>query len=564
MAAKLAIARAGVKLGRLERMEGSPGATWLEAFTEPRLIRRGPLLRLYGCRDRASDAPRVVVVAAATDAIRARRTLDALAGAHGRLDHPLIPKVATRASAGEIEYLAFDCDAFADGEHFWEGLAASAREHLRYDAFMRAGLELIRAFAHAHERGVCLGPMSWSSFLFSPSGKAWLWGFGAHAGEPIPPGMTVAPELGPGVMPTPSSDVFQTFFLVGNVKARVVMPERVMAGAAGDDEARAWFEVVTRALSPRPSDRPASLAEVIPAMQRFADSLDAGSGSESFQAVASRVLGASRDRSAPTVPARVRRQPGEYLRERYRLDGLLGEGGMGAVSLAWDRQLRQRVTVKTLHADAPGLRERFVREVRILRSVVHPNLVRGFDLIEEEGHLHAVLEYVEGTPWSDWVARPWTNPAPLLLRGAELAAGLAALHAASIVHRDVKPANIVVNDARGAVLLDFGVALEGQSDLTATGALIGTLRYMAPEQRRGEPVNERCDIYALALVLVEALAGRRLTDAAFQAEQLPSLLAAPAAAGVRPLLERCLAESPESRPAAYELAASLARASSAV
>jgi eukaryotic-like serine/threonine-protein kinase len=196
---------------------------------------------------------------------------------------------------------------------------------------------------------------------------------------------------------------------------------------------------------------------------------------------------------------------------RYRVIDRLGAGGMATVFLAEDQRLSRLVAVKRLHGDSAAEEEvRFRREAKVGASLSHPNLVSIFDTRADEDSLLIVMEYVEGETLADALTRGRLSRdrAAEIIRG--LAAGLDYAHAQGIVHRDVKPGNVLLGE-RGAVkLADLGIAkaLE-RTELTRSGTLLGTPAYMAPEQLEGGPLGPATDIYALAAVAFEALSGSK-------------------------------------------------------
>ena len=208
---------------------------------------------------------------------------------------------------------------------------------------------------------------------------------------------------------------------------------------------------------------------------------------------------------------------------RYRLIEPLGSGGSAQVWRATDKKTGDTVAVKRLHpvvfADAGG-RERLVREFRALRDLDEPHLVRVRDLELTDDDAALILDYVPGPSLAARLAdgdRLATAEAVGIT--LDVAAALAAAHAAGIVHRDVTPGNILLDPNDGARLTDFGIALggagtDGEPGLTATGQLVGTLRYLAPEQLRGASATPASDVHALAAVTYEMLAGRPAYEAA--------------------------------------------------
>ena len=197
----------------------------------------------------------------------------------------------------------------------------------------------------------------------------------------------------------------------------------------------------------------------------------------------------------------------------YRVIGPLGQGGMGEVVLAMDERLERRVALKFLSrsfAADPQARERLHREARSLAALSHPHIATIHALEESEGRLFLVMEYVEGETLAHAIAR---RPFPVeqaVSVGLAMADALAQAHARGIVHRDVKPANILIRGDGKAVLTDFGIAdLESATRLTAEGYTPGTVAYMSPEQARGARVDARSDVFSLGAVLYEALTGTR-------------------------------------------------------
>ncbi len=202
--------------------------------------------------------------------------------------------------------------------------------------------------------------------------------------------------------------------------------------------------------------------------------------------------------------------------------GELGSGGMGAVYRALDTRLRRQVAIKVLHRDlsVSGPRDRFLREARLVSSLSHPNICTVFDIGEEDGDPYLVMELLEGESIKERMER---GPVPAEdIREIALRVGLAlqAAHARGIVHRDIKPANLfLMRDPYGAVdvkVLDFGLAKLADAncprqgtvdDLTRTGATVGTVEYMSPEQACGEPLDARSDLFSLGVVLYEMATG---------------------------------------------------------
>src|SRR5262245_36751496 len=188
---------------------------------------------------------------------------------------------------------------------------------------------------------------------------------------------------------------------------------------------------------------------------------------------------------------------------------LLGHGGMGAVYRARDPELDRPVAIKVMLQATEDFIARFRREAQSIARLAHANIVQVYDFgVDETGNPYFVMELIDGTPL-DQIVRERGRLLPLeVIRLIKQAAeGLAAAHRTGIVHRDVKPSNLIV-DGRGTVkLVDFGIARVSDANLqlTAASALMGTPGYMAPEQAQGKPVDHRADVYALGLTMYELL-----------------------------------------------------------
>jgi predicted Ser/Thr protein kinase len=255
----------------------------------------------------------------------------------------------------------------------------------------------------------------------------------------------------------------------------------------------------------------------------------------------------------------------------YRIVRLLGRGGMGAVYLAVDEQLDRQVALKLLLpelSEDESFRERFLRESRLAAGLEHPNVVPIYQAGNADGTLFIAMRYVDGTDLKRLLADVGPLGAHTLASiAAQVASALDAAHRRGLVHRDVKPANVLLGADEHAYLSDFGLTKQSasQSGLTATGQLVGTLDYVAPEQVQGQQVDGRADVYSLACLLHECSTGRppfrRDTDVATLWAQIQD---APPSTGnpvVDAVLARGLAKDRDDRyPTAAELADDLRRA----
>lgn len=207
---------------------------------------------------------------------------------------------------------------------------------------------------------------------------------------------------------------------------------------------------------------------------------------------------------------------GKTLGGRYRLDELLGQGGMSAVYRAMDPNLRREVAVKLIHShlsNQPEFVRRFEEEAAAVAQLRHPNIIQVYDFNHDNGVYYMVLEFVPGESLEGRLnrlaeAQQWL-PFPDLLRyAAQVCDAMDYAHRRGMIHRDIKPANIMLNPNDQAILMDFGIAkIVGGQQHTVTGAVVGTALYMSPEQILGTPVDGRSDIYALGATLFEMVSG---------------------------------------------------------
>jgi serine/threonine-protein kinase len=200
------------------------------------------------------------------------------------------------------------------------------------------------------------------------------------------------------------------------------------------------------------------------------------------------------------------------LSGRYRLESKLGSGGMSTVYLSRDETLERWVAAKVLHreiSDQPDQLERFRREARAVAQVSHPNVVAVIDAGEDGGRPYIVFEYVDGETLKQRIDRAGRLPLDEAAAYAiEVGRGLGAAHQRRLVHRDVKPQNVLIDSEGRAKVTDFGIARELEQDgLTKTGRVLGTTDYVSPEQAMGQAVDARSDIYSLGVLLYEMLTG---------------------------------------------------------
>lgn len=206
-------------------------------------------------------------------------------------------------------------------------------------------------------------------------------------------------------------------------------------------------------------------------------------------------------------------KPGDILADRYEILKLLGEGGMGAVYRARDTELERLVALKVIRPELARntqILQRFKQELILARQVTHRNIIRIFDLGHAEGRRFITMEYIEGEDLSLILEKRGKLPAPEAAGIVmQVARGLEAAHAEGVVHRDLKPQNIMIDAQGKCSVMDFGIARSvDASNMTRTGALLGTPTYMSPEQAQGQKVDARSDLYTLGIIFYELLTGK--------------------------------------------------------
>jgi eukaryotic-like serine/threonine-protein kinase len=239
---------------------------------------------------------------------------------------------------------------------------------------------------------------------------------------------------------------------------------------------------------------------------------------------------------------------GHVFAGRYEIQEELGAGGMGVVYRAFDREVGEALALKAIRPDVrqldPTLLERFKQELRLARRITHRNVVRTFDLGEADGIYYITMELVRGTTVASLIREAGRLAVPAALTiGKQVCRALEVAHEAGIVHRDIKPQNLLVDPTGFLKVTDFGIArLAGaESDrkgLTVEGMIVGTPQYMAPEQLLGEPVDGRADLYATGAVLFECVTGKRVLESsdamALVAHHLRAETLTPDPAGLNP------------------------------
>lgn len=257
---------------------------------------------------------------------------------------------------------------------------------------------------------------------------------------------------------------------------------------------------------------------------------------------------------------------GHVFSGRYRIEQILGRGGMGVVYKATDTQLDETVAIKTLPGDvmqkSPEDLERFKREIRLARKITHRNVLRTYDYGEAEGVYFISMEYVRGYTLNELLDEAPNRQMPTRAAigiARQICRGLQAAHEQGIIHRDIKPQNVLI-DAKGEVkLMDFGIArvAETTEAMTQAGLIVGTPHYMSPEQVQGKQLDPRTDVYAMGVMVYELLVGRR----PFESSSLTGILTAHITEAAKPPIDlrgdigreinnivmRCLAKNPTAR-----------------
>jgi len=360
--------------------------------------------------------------------------------------------------------------------------------------------------------------------------------------------------------------------------------DRCQACGARLDAAASSGDTATGALSPRSDDAtgPGALAPSDPDATALTPAPDADLTREAFLHA---------DTAAPRPPSAARAHAehaadlvGRSLGPRYQIIKMLGAGGMGAVYQAWDQDLSVVVALKTVRPEvtadpetARQLERRFKQELLLARQVTHKNIVRVHDMGEVEGIKYITMPYIEGEDLSTILKREGKLPVERVMAIArQVASGLVVAHAAGVVHRDLKPANIMIQAGGDALITDFGVARSTtgaeaagsvgpafgaiRGGQTVAGTVVGSVPYMAPEQAKAQPVDQRADIYAFGLILYDLLLGLtrgKSVEGGVLAElSLRMQKAPPSARSVNPsipepldaVIARCIQPDPADRP----------------
>jgi len=400
--------------------------------------------------------------------------------------------------------------------------------------------QIVEALYEAHRKGILHGQLTHESILLESERRAKVSGFGM----PVPSEANLAerkrlmpflsPEARRGASLSPSSDLYSA----GALFALFLF---------GEEPPIEGFE----GLSPRSVEKLKTFPAQVERLLK---------GLFSFSTV-------NRFRDASEVLQEIKPLeflPGAILAERYELLDQLGKGGMGEVYRVRDLELEETVALKMLRVKS-GMSEiaraRFLREIKVARKISHPNVIRVFDLGSYKDITFLTMEYIEGPTLADWVKdgdarRAQVSEKVSILQ--QVAKGLEAAHLLGVIHRDLKPQNVLLTRAMSPKIVDFGIAFtEEGADLTLEGRFVGSPKYVSPEQIQGKPLDAKSDIYSFGLLAYFVLTGREVFTGRSSEEIIKAHLeneppgfepGAEVPEKLQKLVHICLSKTPEKRP----------------
>lgn len=400
--------------------------------------------------------------------------------------------------------------------------------------------QIVEGLYEAHRRGVLHGQLTQESILLESERRAKISGFGmpvpseANMGERKRLTPYLSPEARRGAALSPSSDLYSA----GALFATFLF---------GEEPPVEGFE----GLSPKSMEKlktfPAQVERLLKGLFSFSTVNRFRDASEVLQEIKPLEL-----------------LPGAIIAERYELLNQIGKGGMGEVFRVKDLELEEIVALKMLRVKS-GMSEvaraRFLREIKVARKISHPNVIRVFDLGSYKDITFLTMEYIDGPTLADWVrdgdaARAGIAEKVSILQ--QVAKGLEAAHLLGVIHRDLKPQNVLLTRSMSPKIVDFGIAFtEEGADLTLEGRFVGSPKYVSPEQIQGKPLDAKSDIYSYGLLAYFALTGREaftgrsseeIIKAHLENEPPPFDEESDVPEKLRKLVYICLSKTPEKRP----------------
>jgi serine/threonine-protein kinase len=510
------------------------------------VIGAGGMASVYSARDASGLTAAVKILhpeVSRSPELRARfaRELEALQ----RIVHPGVVRILDHGLAqAETAYLAMELlEGETVAERLRRGEVPSVPELLGWIE------ELLAALGAVHRAGIVHRDLKPSNLFLTRQGQVKLLdfgvarfgtGMGTRMGTALGTVPYMAPEQAQGL--TDLIDHRTDLFAVGAIMFWVLSGKRIHAADTDAELLTAIASTPARSLRSVRPELPSGIADVVDLAlgfsrdARYPDALSMAADIQALRRGAEPPLATARLAAAGTetvaTPARSPVSPtvpdedpliGQILAGRYRIDQLLGSGGMGSVYRAEHVHMRKAVAIKVLHREMTSLPEivaRFEREAIASARIVHPNVAGATDFGElDDGSFYLVLEFVEGRSLRELLDREKKLEPPRAREIArQIASALAAAHAAGVVHRDLKPDNVMLVAREGVAewvkVLDFGIAkvtaeeIRDQPVLTQYGSVFGTPEYMSPEQALGQAVDHRADLYALGILLYEMLSGR--------------------------------------------------------